>query len=105
MVAFVVISRHQVHSANAVGSAMKASDGRHFVAVSPDTLNACAGSDAPIAVAVDFAIDSNDGAAYELHDLRAKTKPPVKCASGKCRLTLQLDTTAVFLFAPAALQP
>jgi len=36
----------------------------------------------------------------QLQDLRNKTVAPVKCAGGKCRMTLALDHTAVFLLSP-----
>ena len=40
----VATSAVTVHSDNAVGSAIKAADGRHFIAISPDAINSYTGS-------------------------------------------------------------
>ena len=87
-----------VHSGNAVGSAIKKGS-RHFIAISPDAIDAYAGTDTPPASTVDVSFAA-EGAAM-LSDLRDAGKPPTKCA-GTCRMQLQLDSTAVFLLAPAA---
>lgn len=88
-----------VSSGNAVGSAV-ALGGRHFIALSPDAINAYTGTDRPPPSMVDVSFDAGSGAAMELRDLRDKSKPPVQCAGGKCSVRLVLDSTAVFLFAP-----
>ena len=87
-----------VHSGNAVGSAIKKGS-RHFIAISPDAIDSYAGTDTPPASTVDVSFAA-EGAAM-LSDLRDAGKPPTKCAS-TCRMQLQLDSTAVFLLAPAA---
>ena len=48
-------------------------------------------------------MDSGDGKDMAMTDLRSKGAPPTKCPAGKCKLSLSLDTTAVYLFAPPAL--
>ena len=49
-------------------------------------------------------MDSGDGKDMAMTDLRSKGAPPTKCPAGKCKLSLSLDTTAVYLFAPPALE-
>ena len=87
-----------VHSGNAVGSGIQ-KGARHFIAISPDAIDANAGTDSPPSSTVDVSFAA-EGAAI-LSDLRDASKPPTKCA-GTCRMQLQLDSTAVFLLAPAA---
>jgi hypothetical protein len=87
-----------VHSDNAVGSSITLGQ-RSLIAISPDAINQWGGIEAPPVSQVDVSFESSsDGSQTQLQDLRNATAAPIKCAGGKCRMTLALDATAVFMF-------
>ena len=83
-----------VHSDNAVASSITLGQ-RSLIAISPVMINQWAGTETPPPSQVDVSFHSV-GTQNLLINLRSAAQ--IKCNRGSCRVSLTLQTTAVFLF-------